>query len=122
MAKAKVYAQPSQWILDHVLMDSTLSASFQTRLDLAKSKFETDCIVNHDGGIFNADQNLVSFLHSMSVIYKNGTCCLLDSRGIPVKIQHTKDFFNLVLETYDAAAREYHGTVSSIIESRSKEV
>ena len=118
----KKYTFPTQWIIDHVLVDAYHAASFQNRLDLVKSKYETYCILNRAGGIFKIDQNMLSFLHSASSIYKTKSHYVTDTRGIPVMVPNAKEFYLHALEVYNTASKDYYEAVTEIIEGRAKEI
>ena len=118
----KVYTHSTQWILDQIINDSTVAASFQTRFDLAKTNFESSLILNYENGIFKADQELIAFLQAASVIYKTKPVHLLDHRGVPVKITNVKEFCKKAVEIYTVASETYYLTIADIFEKRSQEV
>jgi hypothetical protein len=87
---------PLEDALSFAQYQSTLS---QQRHQL-KQKFESDCIVAYNGGLFKITQE---WLGSFD---KNLTWAL-DMKGNPVMIANPEDLYNLAAETYKQALYEY---------------
>jgi hypothetical protein len=70
-----------------------------------KEKYESRLIVADQGGLWRADQQTISFLHTMHVSQKE--IVLMDTFNNPVKV-NTLDLFKKLYEVYNTVMEEWY--------------
>ena len=97
--------------LDDALQHAKFLESLKTQKRLLKEKFLVDSIVYFNGHTFTATPELIAFAKdNLSVYY------LVDDNGTPVKIED-KNFFGVLYETHQKAAKEYFENYQKLINS-----
>jgi hypothetical protein len=92
-------------------------ALFNRKEDL-KIKVNNMLIHAHNGGIFKASQELISFVKLLIDAGKT-TVVLIDVNGNPIQILDTQVFFNDILSKYFEATNYYHVEYTKIRSARS---
>ena len=92
-------------------------ALFNRKEDL-KLKVNNMLIHAHNGGIFKASQELISFV---KLLIEGGkqTVVLIDVNGNPIQILDTQAFFDEILSKYFEATNYYHIEYTKIRSARS---
>lgn len=87
---------------------------------ILKEEYNQNLIVYYNGGVFKADQSLITFVKALVDFNKGETAVLVDSNSIPVDIQ-LADFLEKVLSAYHFATNEYYTRYTALRNSRTVE-
>jgi hypothetical protein len=94
-------------------------ANYQTTLNqqrrLLKQKFENDCIVAHNGGLFKISQEWLAGFDAESL-------WCLDMNQNPVQIENSTEFFEKAQLAYRTALSEYGTAYQELRKQRSVRV
>jgi len=86
------------------LTDALSFANYQGTVNqqriLLKQKFDSDCIITHNGGLFRITQEWLGGFDQTSE-------WVLDMNSRPVKIENPEEFYHEAKDTYKKALSEY---------------
>lgn len=88
---------------------------------ILKEEYLQNLIVYHNGGIFRADQNFISFVKSISDLVVSDDLVLIDTNHTPIEVSNVKDFLSTLASKYTEATNEYYTKYSKLKSSRSVE-
>lgn len=99
--------------LEHANYKATVS---EARMNL-RLKYRNDLLHSHNGGIFTASPELISFLDSL---HRNGQkdVVLIDDKENPVMIESILDFAKAIADVYFAASNAYHHEFAKLRKAR----
>lgn len=108
--------------MDQRLKEALDFSQFRTTLQIQKAnlknKAENQMTVSHKGGLFRADQNLISYVSSLiSTDIKQYV--ILDQNEIPVMIDNLLEFRESLIGANKQAMNEWYSEYSKLKTSRS---
>ncbi len=99
-------------------------ANYMTSLASQKKilldEYEQNVLYFHNGATFKADRELINFVKTL-VDLGLDTAVLIDLNNLPVDIDNTGDFLNLLLNKYASATNLYHTKYQELKSKRSVE-
>lgn len=96
--------------IDERLASALEASNYRITLHIQKQnsklKLQNDLVYSHNGGIFTADKDLISFVYTLLKCGKNSTV-LLDTNDNPIEIFDLQSFFDELIGLYHEAMNEH---------------
>jgi hypothetical protein len=100
---------------------ANLMATVANQKRALKEEYEQSLFFFHNGGIFKASKELISFLHTLLDYSTSNTSVVVDNNGMPVEILDLKKFFCDIMDCYISASNQYLASYQTIKRNRAIE-
>lgn len=91
--------------------------TLNNQIEIEKTKIKNLLTIAHNGGFFNVDYALISFV-DLQVRQKRKSFVLLDKNMTPVKIDDPKLFLETINSRFNEATNAYHTEYTRLVKSR----
>lgn len=111
-------------------MDKQLQKAFEianymetlaSQKQVLKEEYFQSIIFYHNGGVFHATENRISFVKTLVDLAKDTRAVLVDENNLPVEVENITEFLEKMLAVYYTATNEYWTRYSQLRQSRTVE-
>lgn len=111
-------------------MDKQLQKAFEianymetlaSQKQVLKEEYFQNIIFYHNGGVFHATENRISFVKTLADLAKDDRAVLIDENNSPVEVENINDFLEKIMAVYYSATNEYWTRYTQLRQSRTVE-
>jgi hypothetical protein len=108
-------------------MDKQLQKAFEianymetlaSQKQVLKEEYFQNIIFYHNGGVFHATENRISFVKTLVDLAKDTRAVLVDENNLPVEVENINEFLEKMLAVYYTTTNEYWTRYSQLRQSR----
>jgi len=103
--------------LEQALDYSNFRLILSTRQENLKLLLKNKLILNYEGGVFEVDRDLISFLFVL-VASEVKSFIFIDRNNVPIYVEDLSEFFKKTIETYKNALSNYYKSYKKLSEAR----
>lgn len=103
--------------LEQALDYSNFRLVLATRQENLKVLLKNRLILTYEGGFFDVNSDLISFLYSLVSIDKT-EFVFIDKNDVPILVKDIGDFFSKCIEKYEDAIYKYYNAYEKLQEAR----
>lgn len=96
-------------------------ATLTTQKQILKEEYVQSLIFYHNGGMFSATRELITFVKAIKDISNTNSTVLVDANELPIDIADLTDFLNTALSVHRQAVNQYYTAYSALRKNRTVE-
>jgi len=96
-------------------------ATLTAQKRILKEEYNQSLIFYHNGGMFKATKELITFVKTLTDLTDSNQSVLVDDNQLPVDVADLKAFLTTALSTYQYAVNAYHTAYSALRKNRTVE-
>lgn len=96
-------------------------ATLVSQKRILKEEYNQSLIFYHNGGMFRATKELITFVKTITDLNDSNQSVLVDDNELPIEISDLKEFLTTALSTYHYAVNAYYTAYSTLRKNRTVE-